>query len=286
MPPRILVPTLISSLSSVLGQSELSLPCDRQSLTCRQMPWPSHQFPGMDYRPFRKRKTDKGFNLPLSTAISISISSYSTLNLAGASRFTFLCTTVIMLVTAQTSSVAPTGCSFKSTPLQLTFTAQPSSVIYRYITKHLELNERKQQSCVILISLGSNWAQQGNVDIGSLVSLEAEGGWDWSHHEVFFTYTCGPWAGKTYRVGAEITPAPWASLSILCGPYMCSLQHGSFRIPRHFIRWVRTPRGMTQGGGPGRSSISFYDLASDVMQHHFHCKSARHKALSYPEQGN
>ena len=170
MPPRIPVPTLISSLSSVLGQSELSLPCDRQSLTCRQMPSPSHQFPGMDYRLFRKRNTDKGFNLHLSTAISISIYSYSTLNLAGASRFTFLSTTV------KTRSVAPTGHSFKSTSFQLTFTAQPCSVIYRYITNHLKLNEIKQQSCVILISLGSNRAQQGNEDIESLVSLEAEGG--------------------------------------------------------------------------------------------------------------
>lgn len=175
-PPRIPVPTLISSLSSVLGQSELSLPCDRQSLTCRQMPSPSHQFPGMDYRLFKKRNTDKGFNLHLSTAISISIYSYSTLHLARAPRFTFLSTTVIVLVTAQTCSVAPTGHSFKSTPFQPTFTAPPCSVIYRYITNHLELNEIKQESCVILISLGSNWAQQGNEDIESPVSLEAEGG--------------------------------------------------------------------------------------------------------------
>lgn len=151
MPPPIPVRTLISSLSSVLGRSELSLPCDRQSPTCGKMPWPSHQLPG---------NRDKGLNLHLATAIPTSMEEPPGRSLQihlPNHYFDHACH-------SSNTFVAPTGHSFKSTPFKLTFTAQPCSVIYLCITNQL--------SCIILVSPGSNRAQQGNVYIESLMALE------------------------------------------------------------------------------------------------------------------
>lgn len=82
------------------------------------------------------------------------------------------------------------------------------------------------------------------------------------------SHTClAPGLGTLKLLGAG-TAGFLRHLSLpLCGLSTCSLQHGSFRVTRLLVN-SGLLKHITQEKEPGGSHTAFYDLASEVMQHH------------------
>lgn len=63
----------------------------------------------------------------------------------------------------------------------------------------------------------------------------------------------------------------WLLSLSLSGLSTRSLQHGSLRVARFVSYQFRVPKTcVPREREPGRSHISFYDLALEVTQHYFH----------------